>query len=857
MKLLNKGILYLSTGIAFMAISCANEAPWDSTDRADGKIVLNLTADGSVSEGTRAEGTSAYVPSPSEFSINMKSTDGSYSNSWNSLDGFNKEAGFPMGSYKIAASYGENNQEGFKNPYFYGESTVNVLLGESSTVNITAILANSMVTIKYDDNFSEFFPAHSASVQTDGHDPVVFAQTESRPAYVTSGTMNLKLTLTNENNNTITVSPASFVAEPRKHYIVTFGVDGNTDRGYGALTVEWSEELVNETKEILLTEEMFAAPAPEVVLKGSDSELSLVEGLDYESVNPEFHIFAYGGMKNVELHISADDANKLPACGANVKLIGDSSISKSEAESSGIDCSGIFDKIGDMAVVNLKNMIKNLAPGEYTVSIDVEDSLERTATSETILKVKVTGLEYKFVTYEKPKYLANEIIIIVAASHELVANQLQFQSVNSAGTMVGVTGELLPDYNFEAIATDLDYKFAYKLTVPVIEDYKWKVAAAIPGKTTHELSIDVEMPEFKMECDAFAKRVRIRPVSSTAEELKAHLLEKGVLYKGNQAVTNYTIEDGMIILKDLTPAQTYSDYSLSLGSGLYDGYKNNITFTTEAATDVPNGDFNTEICPQNMTERGAIQVGGQWKVGAFDYTIKSSINRNVASDWMTLNPKTCNPNAVNKNSWYIVPSTYVEVIDGINTNIIRSVGYHDNGPTIGKSGQFLTTIYYCTNTPSELKRSVGELFLGNYSYNNTEQRTNGITFKSRPSKISFDYSYTPIENESAEFIISILGSENKVLYTDTKKLGFTESSTLEIEFPEYQFGEKAETLYISFKSSTNTTNPAIHIPTGEELYEGRISLPVTPYIVYKNANDYNAVATGSELRISNVHLGYE
>ena len=70
--------------------------------------------------------------------------------------------------------------------------------------------------------------------------------------------------------------------------------------------------------------------------------------------------------------------------------------------------------------------------------------------------------------------------------------------------------------------------------------------------------------------------------------------------------------------------------------------------------------------------------------------------------------------------------------------MIRSVGYHHDGTNPAGSGGNFNTKYYCENAPAELERSAGELFLGEYSF--TGGRTDGITFTSRPSSLTFDYS---------------------------------------------------------------------------------------------------------------------
>ena len=147
MKLLNQGLICLSIGTGIFMISCANESPWDNGHgETDGKIELNLSADSRVQLGTRAEGDNEYAESvdPSKFSISLRSNDGSYDRTWETLEAFNKIAGFPQGNYKLKATYGSLSKEGFGFPYYVGESDVTVKLGETVYPSITATLGNAM-----------------------------------------------------------------------------------------------------------------------------------------------------------------------------------------------------------------------------------------------------------------------------------------------------------------------------------------------------------------------------------------------------------------------------------------------------------------------------------------------------------------------------------------------------------------------------------------------------------------------------------------------------------------------------------------------------------------------------------------
>lgn len=200
----------------------------------------------------------------------------------------------------------------------------------------------------------------------------------------------------------------------------------------------------------------------------------------------------------------------------------------------------------------------------------------------------------------------------------------------------------------------------------------------------------------------------------------------------------------------------------------------------------------------------------------------------------------------------MVPSTYSE--NG-GTVVIRSVGYNHNGTTPSTSGGAASTTYYCTNAPTEreLVKCRGELFLGSYSYDGTEHRSDGIDFGSRPLTLSFKYKYKPVNNEAGEAYVNVYNASDKMISQGIMRLPeatvFT-SKTIELEL--YDFGEKAAKIQIGFKSTATSLTPAINIPSGSDLNEGTRLGNQT-----KSANNYKAFAMGSELVIDDVVLGYD
>lgn len=853
MKSFSKLMLFMALGAGIFS-SCSNESPWEAGTTADGKIAINLLTDGSVLTGTRAsDSESPLVPGASEFSISLVSTDGSYKNSWSSLDGFNKEAGFPMGSYLISANYGNLDDEGFTNPYFYGESQVSVSLGKESNANITAKLANSMVSIRYSDEFGDYFTGFSATTQTTGHSPVVFAQNESRPAYITPGMVNLGLTLTNSASQTVTLTPSNFEAQPQHHYIVTFGVEGNINNDRAMLTVTWSEEVVEETKEIFLTDEMFTKPAPEIKANGftSDDQISVFEGIGDDAKNPEFHVFAFGGMEKATLTIVASDNGSVPPCGGSVELFNADDATQANLKASGIECVGFWGSVGEMAVINLKDLLRTLIPGTYTITLDIEDSLGRHPSEENnvILNIKVEGIEYQFTGYKKPDFLDDEIEVVISTNCENLKEELTFYALDQNSEFQNASFTYLNDTTEPTVLTNLPYHYAYKLTLPEsIIDSKWKVRTQLANKTMREMEVEVNMPVFTVETDAFAKKVKLRILVPDDSKWDAQtIVNNAKIYNGNtqitQGITCYP-EDRIIEVTRIdgsnafSPGNTYNGFSLSLGKTLIESYKNNVnSFTTEKDTNVPNGDFESLI----QYFSGTINQGGTWSTSPMDF---GSNYQNTATftiheptgGWATTNQKTMSGTT---NTWFKQPSVFnaslsysgyctgvaigtgrgsetpdsyknFNIHGGTNAMVIRNVAWDDTGSVPSKDDGIFgkvkgTKDYYNTKVPEVKNKSVGKMFLGYYSYSNGEETyKEGISFESRPSALTGWYTYKNDSQDSEDFgtVVATVYYNDEVIATGNAELhNCIDYAQFNIPLNYSQFGKNATKISIMVTSS--------------------------------------------------------
>lgn len=894
MKLLHQCLVL--GAIASLATSCSQDSFWKGTSGEEGKLSLKLSTDFSVRASTRANDSESPVrPDGDHFKIRLESTDGSYVKEWETLNKFNGEESFPKGTYTVTASYGSLEEQGFTNPYYIGTSPVTVVAGETVEHSVTATLANAMVSVRYTPEFRNYFSDFYVSLSNSGSNSgnLIFGKDETRPCYVTPGENIVMFNLTNPEGLKATVAPATFTAEPRHHYIVTAGVKESSVKGGMALVVEFDETVLDgETTEIILSDELYTTPAPEI--QASDfsfgETISIVEGIDLGKV-PTFNVIAHGGIHSALFKVETSEGNtpfKLYAPDGSVlkssneiHLVTEDPDELQMMANAKLKSFGFNQKLTDssgnlvenvMAVVDMKDMIEHLAPGDYKFSLTVTDGQTKVAESKLEengpegLSASISPLLLKVEPNTEPLiFMSEEVAVLVSTNHPEVIKMLKYKVQDTNNTTIPARD---PKSVTEITSDDSEYPHKYRVVLKSgqIDEVDWTVEAFYPTRTTPEVAISpVTIPAFTVETDAYAKHVDIRIVPENPEYLqmlveKVRLCKEGIDGNRDKITDSDVIRDsanGIITVGGLTPGNDVSNIGLSFGKSQIKSWIPVASFRTEEALDVPNGDFTQSN--QKLIVRD-LNVGGKYRVSVLgiseDYQITSSIDRSLPDGWATIDSLTCYEGSKNRNSWFMVPSTYE---DGGKV-LLQNVGYNHDGTTPSRSGGSFNTKYYCENAPDKgnLINAAGELFLGFYSYDGDEHRVDGINFTSRPDALVFDYQYEALSgsNDTGEIEVKVLDAGDNVIAVGGAIL--TDSGTMwrtEIRVPltGYQFQSKAASLQVRFISS-NKDVPPIYIPTGEELNEGVINIrDKTPM----PANSYHAVATGSKLWIDNVKLVYK
>lgn len=272
----------------------------------------------------------------------------------------------------------------------------------------------------------------------------------------------------------------------------------------------------------------------------------------------------------------------------------------------------------------------------------------------------------------------------------------------------------------------------------------------------------------------------------------------------------------------------------------------------------------------NSITRTSMPQGGKYKQSGIGKEVNNTatINASEPKQWANVNSKTCNANAANQNTWFVIPSTYatniswtsirgygtiVKTTPNIYENlssysgnyamVVRNVAWDLNGQTPSTTTYFGR--YYCSNQPNISNRSAGKLFLGSYSFDgNTETYNEGISFSSRPIQLTGYYIYSDNQsNETATVSIALLNNDIIIAKNTINLVAVSNYKDFVIDIPYNNTNLKATKLQIMITSSN---------------YSSYNQSDETNNIVTTNYNNNSeSCSRGAQLTIDNLTFTYD
>lgn len=745
---------------------------WSSTT---GGIAPAVNVDASVSTGSRAV-TSAKAIEAADLSLRLTAADGSLERTWARVADFDTDEAFSVGDYTMQAFYGTEGAEGFDAPYYSGTTALTVRENQVTAVNITASLANSMVSITYTDALKSYLADWDAVVSSSaGKSEIAFAKDETRPAYITPGSVTLRLNITKPNGTSATLQAATFTAQPRHHYNVTVDLnDGEV--GEGVLTITYVDDTEEKVIDINLSEDIISAPAPEVTTIGftSGDVLSHVESAAADA-QLALNIVARGGIASVKMTTESASLRQ-QGWPAEVDLIGTDAATQATLRTLGLKPLGLWKNPDKMAVVDLTDVLSHLtvtAAGASDSKFTFTVTDRYTKTSEPVeLTVNVVKLNLAITGHEPLLYEADNVDLHVAYNGSNLADNVTFQTKNARGTWDAV------EVNSVTADGDDAYTVNLKLAAPASGDKLTFRAVAKTGLTSEV--IDVPVGGFALastDNNTFATYAIVKVTGDVADALSFE-------YSTDNGSTYAPATAARAASRARSAEQAFKVSGLPAGSTVMlraksaDFTSNPITVTTEAATQLPNSNLET------------------WEITASE----SNWQRWAVEGWATYNNMTTMTSGTRHNTAYVSRSGAAQSTDahsGSYAAELRTIGWGAGNSAYGTIG---------SDNPKYINK--GLLYLGTSptDYSALDQQVvKGVDFASRPSALKFWYKYA--KKNSADYggaTIWVKDAAGNIIASGTAD-NLSEGSYTQVTVPlTYALDvQKAATIYVEFASSNH------------------------------------------------------
>ena len=775
MNYLLKGVALASLVLGFSACSDT----FDPTSDQDGRLVLDVNVDHGVAapESARknapSRAASVIEITANDLRLALRSTSGDFAQSWENLSAFDPAINFPVGNYVFEASYGTKGQEGFDMPYYFGSTQLSIRENQTTPVSVTASLANAMVSVVYTDAFKGYFSKYTTDLQT-ASGTVGFAADETRAAYVNAGHIEVFANVTKPNGINAKLSAISFQAEPRHHYVVTLDVEA----GSGTLNITFNSDTVTEEIDIDVTDDVLAAPAPTLSAEGftAGEAITVVEG---SSLADKVRMIAtaYGEIATGVLTTNSDAlyAKRWPA---TVDFNTADAPTLAVLGNCGLKQVGFTGVKSQMAMLDFSEVIPTLTYDESsdntsTFTLVAKDKYAKVSEPLT-LTIVVEKLQVEVVSTEPLFAGSDELSFTVAYNGSNIESSLNVELANARGTWDNAAiKKIEPAESSKARSSLTNYNVTIAVPSTGNITFRCKSGSITTAVTTAE-RIGVSVAD----ANVFATSATATFANGNSSNIEFYLAQSG----GEFQKISPEVSGNVARLSGLKAA---TNYSLKLK--VNGTFTPEASFTTEAATQLPNGDM------EAWSVKDSASKWTNYIVGADATTV-----------WGTNNDMTTQQGS---NNAYQKISGTIESTDahGVSKAAqLRTVGWGSGNTAVGSANQKYSDAGLLhlganrTGRPDNAKDVEGLI--------TTDDLDCGIAFTSRPSSVSFWYKYSKKHSDDAGLVeVWVKDTSGNILASGTKQLT-ADSYTQETIPLNYSAGAaKAAKLYVKFLSTHDRT----------------------------------------------------
>lgn len=820
---------------ALLAVSACSDTFDPSRDSGDGgRMLLNVGVDRDVRAPQKLSGRSAASRVATEADhidagdLTLKMTSHLSGKVFTyKLADFDPTTTFPIGRYTIDAYYGEEGKEDFAAPYYKGSTEVVLHENEATPVSLTATLANSMVSIVYGEDFKNYFPSYSVEIATSKGASIIHNNGEERAAYVEPGVITIYADVTKPNGVKGKLKAAEFTAEARNHYVVTMGL--GAESGGSAITVTFNSELVEETVEIDVSDQILLAPAPTLSAVGftPGEEITIVEGTTTS-----------GPLRMVATAIAGVASGQLTTQGASLITQGWPPVvnfpadaeNLAKIEEFGIRPQGFRGTTTQMALVDFREGLSKLtynasSDNRTTFTLTVTDKYNKVSEpmSFTVVVQELTLAVEKVYT---PAVNEESMVVDMLFNNEDLRDFVRFEVMDNNGAYQRVVHERLehvPGSN------------KYKVRIPIPRSANDVVfRAVVLGNNSLSLApVTVVRTGVAMvfsDVDVYAKH-------ATVSILGNHGAQYALSAKWFASTdgTNYTqIPGGQVdvnganaTINDLTDG---THYYLKVEAN--NAVSEPIEFTTESIVQLPNNKMDDWFIENGQTK----------------YWWKSYCGSDKNTPWGSMNLVSTSEGGSNDRDLsdsrngmgYCAASGTDRTTDARSGNaaLIKTVGWGQGNSAAGSLSSIKRASVgqlHLGSSPTQFVNTSGESYDGVIDY--------GYPFSSRPSSLSFWYKYQPKNSNDYGYAeIWLKSADGKIIAKETRNLTRADAYTEVVMNLPYTVKQKAAKICVIFRSSANPDCYAIN--------ESNLTYPG-----FAASKDTQTV--GSQLYIDDVTLNYD
>jgi hypothetical protein len=798
-----KNLLYGGLASSLVVLSACSDTFDPTGDSRQGRILPTVQLDKEIvapKVKARAEGSATEI-GVDDLTLTLTASSGqTYSFGVNE---FPTNQDFEVGDYTLEASYGQPTDEGFDKPYYYGSNTLTVLADKVTPVEVTASLANAMVTVNYTDAVMQYFSQCNASVATSSGASFSYGADETRAVYVRPGTVNINVDVTKQNGVSAKLNPYSFTAEAQHHYIVTFDVN-NGEVGAPQLVVTFNEALSEEQVELDLSDRVLTAPAPTIATTGftSGETLSVVAGIA-SGKSPVAVVSAQAGLKTVVLTTTCQSLIN-QGWPAEVDFASADEATLAKLRALGLSYAGVTGTMSQMAKLDFTNVLAHIGyvdGGNNTSSFSLIAKDNYMKVSDAVeFNVSVSPLTVTIDNIESLNIDDTSLYFTLSYEGTHPSSELGVQLQNSNGEWATASA------TFTAASRSTN---SYRVTVALPDgesDVVFRLAYGGAVSSAHTVKRVVAPLQFSVAANnVYAAHAYIDATTTDGSAVATALSNAKIYISTNGTAYTQVTPAVAASYLNVTGLKSATTYYLR---GELDGVKTrHISFTTETATQVANGDLESwETTPSAN---------------------QSSYNVQLPVGWGTMNYRTTSSGGVSTE--YVRNNGTKPTTDAVSGTaaLIRTVGW-GNGNTAAGTASVVNHV------------TQGELYFGaNPSDPNVDPSYN-VAFTSRPSALTFKAKYTVGSKASGDkgyVEIAVYDSNGNVISSQTKEIEASTAYTAYTMPLTYGYGfAKAAGIKILFRSTndidtyvnrSHLTLPTFAVGTesvGSQLYVDDIAL---------------------------------